>query len=155
MFQQDDENQSIFEEEDTDQRSLRNATSIDNKRKRKQYKIKWNQQLKTSKIGTIKDQMESIPQKYRQATTLLPDPAAMKRYSKQIDKIWEIEKVARDQKFEVSNEGNQNLQLSQKSLLITPKFQPKGEKPVRLPTASTFFQTNDLRTLPMPDSKAI
>ena len=61
MFQQDDENQSIFEEEDTDQRSLRNATSIDNKRKRKQYKIKWNQQLKTSKIGTIKDQMESIP----------------------------------------------------------------------------------------------
>jgi hypothetical protein len=39
--------------------------------------------------------MESIPQKYRQATTLLPDPEAMKRYSKQIDKIWEIEKVTR------------------------------------------------------------
>ena len=38
------------------------------KKKRKQYKIKWNQEHKTSKIGSIKDQMEAIPQKYKQTT---------------------------------------------------------------------------------------
>jgi len=55
MLQEDDENQSLFEEEDGSDQIK--ATSCDNKRKRKQYKIKWNQQMKTSKIGTIRDQM--------------------------------------------------------------------------------------------------
>ena len=42
MFHEDYENQSIYDEEDSDQHAD-NATSSINKRKRKQYKIKWNQ----------------------------------------------------------------------------------------------------------------